>query len=63
MVQLFGRISPCLYSGGGHEGVGIVVAVGEETKEIAVGDHVGIQVREKKTCYYCSFLSSFKHTK
>lgn len=31
---------------GGHEGTGIVAAVGENVHDVAIGQRVGIQVRE-----------------
>lgn len=29
---------------GGHEGAGVAVAVGNEVRDVKVGDHVGIKV-------------------
>lgn len=43
---------------GGHEGVGKVVAIGEGVHGIAVGDHVGIQVRKDSPKLDFAYLSA-----
>lgn len=42
---------------GGHEGAGVVVAVGELVKDIKVGDHVGIKWLNS-SCGQCDFCNS-----
>jgi D-arabinose 1-dehydrogenase-like Zn-dependent alcohol dehydrogenase len=36
---------------GGHEGAGIVVAMGELVQDIEIGDHAGVKVRVKDFCH------------
>jgi len=42
---------------GGHEGAGIVVLRGELVRDIAIGDHVGVQVRKKTDPSYQNPIS------
>ena len=44
---------------GGHEGTGVVVAVGNLVDDIKLGDHVGIQVREWPTILRMTLLMEF----
>jgi len=42
---------------GGHEGAGVVVAVGDQVKDITIGDHVGVKWING-TCLSCTYCTT-----